>query len=330
MKLAETSIKKIGVFRALQLGDMLCAIPAMRALRRAYPHAQIILLGLPWAKSFTERFDHYFDSFIHFPGYPGLPEQGFNPKVFHQFIGQMQEQKFDLILQMQGNGSLVNPMLESLAPKHLAGFKMNGHYAPANGLFLEYPNFGSEIERHLALMKYLDIEPLGTELEFPIMESDEEELRRLKLPVKPRRYVCIHPGSRGSWRQWPIYHFAELADFCTEQGYKVVVTGTNDEMDIVDNLVIQMRNKPVIAAGKTSLGAVGVLIRDAALLISNCTGVSHIAAAFKTPSIVISMDGEPHRWGPLDGRRHRTINWLKSPDFLYVFWETVDLIQKVV
>jgi ADP-heptose:LPS heptosyltransferase len=109
-----------------------------------------------------------------------------------------------------------------------------------------------------------------------------------------------------------------------------VVTGTNDEMDIVDNLVIQMRNKPVIAAGKTSLGAVGVLIRDAALLISNCTGVSHIAAAFKTPSIVISMDGEPHRWGPLDGRRHRTINWLKSPDFLYVFWETVDLIQKVV
>lgn len=330
MKLAEKSTKKIGIFRALQLGDMLCVIPAIRALRSAYPHAQIILLGLPWAKSFTDRFDHYFDGFIHFPGYAGLPEQGFNPKAFHQFMGKMQEQKFDLILQMQGNGSLVNPMLELLAPKYLAGFKTDGHYAPANGLFLDYPNFGSEIERHLALMEYLGIEPLGTELEFPIMQSDKEELRKLNLPVKPRQYVCIHPGSRGSWRQWPTYHFAELADFCIEQGYKVVLTGTNDEMDIVDNVVIQMRNKPVIAAGKTSLGAVGVLIRDAALLISNCTGVSHIAAAFKTPSIVISMDGEPHRWGPLDGYRHRTINWLKSPDFLHVFWETVDLMQKVV
>jgi len=96
MKLAEKEIKKIGVFRALQLGDMLCAIPAIRALRKAYPHAQIILLGLPWAKIFAARFDHYFDNFILFPGYPGLPEQGFDATVFHHFIGDMQYQQFDL------------------------------------------------------------------------------------------------------------------------------------------------------------------------------------------------------------------------------------------
>jgi hypothetical protein len=47
-------------------------------------------------------------------------------------------------------------------------------------------------------------------------------------------------------------------------------------------------------------GRSGALIQNAAMLISNCTGVSHIASAFKTPSIVISMDGEPQRWGPLD------------------------------
>jgi len=329
MKLPAKEIKKIGVFRALQLGDMLCVIPAIRSLRQAYPQAQIILLGLPWAKGFTERFNQYFDGFIHFPGYTGLPEQGFDPKEFHEFTGKMLGENFDLLLQMQGNGSIVNVMLEQFGAKHLAGFKTEGHYAPDNGLFLTYPDHGSEIERHLELVEFLGIESWGTDLEFPLLETDIVELRNLNLPVEPRQYVCVHPGSRGAWRQWPVNYFAALADFCIDQGYQAVVTGTKDEKDITDAVISQMKNKPVNTTGKTSLGAVGALIKDAALLISNCTGVSHIAAAFKTPSVVISMDGEPHRWGPIDTYRHRTINWLKSPDFHLVFLETVDLIQQV-
>jgi ADP-heptose:LPS heptosyltransferase len=112
MKLPSKEIKKIAVFRALQLGDMLCIIPAMRALRNAYPKAEIFLLGLPWARAFTERFDRYFDGFIHFRGYPGLPEQVFDPNTFAEFLPAIQRMKFDLVLQMQGNGSIVNPLME--------------------------------------------------------------------------------------------------------------------------------------------------------------------------------------------------------------------------
>jgi ADP-heptose:LPS heptosyltransferase len=57
------------------------------------------------------------------------------------------------------------------------------------------------------------------------------------------------------------------------------------------------------------------LIESAYLLISNCTGVSHIAAALETPSLVISMDGEPERWGPINTRFHHTIDWTRNPDF---------------
>jgi ADP-heptose:LPS heptosyltransferase len=79
-------------------------------------------------------------------------------------------------------------------------------------------------------------------------------------------------------------------------------------------VISHMKQPAINLAGKTSLGAIGILIKNAYALISNCTGVSHIAAAFQTPSIVISMDGEPERWGPINKDIHRTINWLAEPD----------------
>lgn len=327
MKLPSAEIKKIAVFRALQLGDMLCAIPAVRALRAAYPNAEIVLLGLPWAKSLTQRFSNYFDRFIHFPGYPGLPEQPLHPRAFTAFLDLVQQEEFDLAIQLQGNGSVINPMVELFGAKHTAGYSKEGHYAPDNGLFMPYPEVGHEIDRHLSLMEFLGIESQGTDLEFPTNEEDQRSLEELQLNLQPQRYVCIHPGSRGAWRQWPVNYFAALADYCIEQGFQAVLTGTKEEAEIIDDVIKHMRHNPVNTAGKTAMGAVALLIKNAAMLISNCTGVSHIAAAYKTPSVVISMDGEPERWGPLDKRVHRTINWLQAPDFHQVFRETVELVS---
>jgi ADP-heptose:LPS heptosyltransferase len=327
MRLPSSEIKKIAIFRALQLGDMLCVIPAVKALRFAYPDAEITLIGLPWAKSFTERFNKYFNNFITFPGHPGLPEQKFDPAAFTTFLGEIQAKQFDLAIQMQGNGSVINPMVELFGAKYTAGYSKTGHYAPNNGLFMPYPDEGHEIGRHLALMEFLGIPSQGNDLEYPLNTEDYNALQGLNLGLVPKKYVCIHPGSRGAWRQWPVKYFAALADYCMEQGYKAVITGTKDEAKIIDAVISHMRYKPINTAGKTSMGAVGALIEDAAMLISNCTGVSHVASAFKTPSIVISMDGEPQRWGPLDKRVHRTINWLQSPDFHLVFRETVELVS---
>lgn len=327
MKLMPEKIQKIAVFRALQLGDMLCVIPAIRALRAAYPDAEISLLGLPWAAEMVRRFSGYFDRFIHFPGYPGLPEQEYNPDAFTHFLQRVQDEQFDLVLQMQGNGTYVNPLVQQFGAAYTAGYYSKKSFIESD-LFIPYPNYGSEIERHLLLMSHLGIRLQGNYLEFPISEKDEKNFNDLLLPLMAGKYVCIHPGSRSVSRQWPPQYFAALADYCIEQGYTAVITGTKDEVDVTREVIKCISHPAIDLTGKTNLGAVAVLIRNAFMLISNCTGVSHIASATETKSVVISLDGEPERWAPLNRQLHHVIDWTTNPHFDAVLLEVVSLMNE--
>jgi len=324
MKLPVTEIKKIAVFRALQLGDMLCAVPALRALRAAYPAAEIVLLGLPWAASFVSRFSMYLNRFIHFPGYPGLPEQDYDSASISNFFADMRNEKFDLVLQMQGNGTIVNDLVQNFGARYVSGFE-NSESFTGNRLFMGYPKNIHETERHLALMTYLDIPLKGHHLEFPFTQKDYDDYNKLCLPVVPGKYICIHPGSRGGWRQWPPKLFAAIADYCIEKEYAVLITGTDNEAEITKELQKCSRHPLIDLTGKTSVGALALLIKNAFMLVANCTGVSHIAAAVQTPSVIISMDGEPERWAPLNKDIHKTIDWTKYPNLQEVF-NMVDIL----
>jgi ADP-heptose:LPS heptosyltransferase len=325
MKLPAKDIKKIGILRALQMGDMLCCIPALRALRTAYPDAEIALFGLPWAEMLVSRFSKYIDSFYHFPGYPGLPEQPVNSPKIMEFIEKIRQEKFDLILQMQGNGTIVNSLCGLFGAPYTAGFCLAKNN-PCPDLFLDYPEGIHESERHLRLMEHLGIDCETRNMEFPLTAADKAELRELKLPLIPGKYVCVHPGSRGAWRQWPPAYFAQLADYSYSQGFQVVITGTRDEIDITNSVKEQMHYPAINLAGKTSIGSLAALINDAYALICNCTGVSHLAAALQVRSIVISMDGEPERWAPQNKELHYTIDWTAEENFNKVLNHTSILL----
>lgn len=301
-------LRSIVVFRALQLGDMLCAIPAFRALRHAYPAAHIALIGLPWCQSFATRFACYIDEFIEFPGYPGLPEIPPRLTAIPSFFTAMQERHFDAAIQLHGSGSYVNSIVLLLNAQRTAGFYLEGEYCPDGEGFMKWPDHEPEISRYLQLMEYLGIPAADATLEFPLTPADRSEFSQLGLETvlggKP--YIIIHPGAQLRSRRWPASRFAKVAESIPPE-FAIVITGTADEQPIAETVQLAAKRDVINLAGKTSLGALAVLLQNARLLISNDTGLSHIAAALRVPSVVICSASDPHRWSPLDRNLHTVI-----------------------
>lgn len=308
--IGDTAPRRIAVLRALKLGDLLCAVPAFRALRAAWPRAEIILIGLSWARQFVERYSDYLDGFREFPGYPGLPERGPDLARIPDFLREMQAERFDLAIQLHGSGSFVNSLMALFAARRTAGFYLPGDHVPDTELFCPWPTQGREVDRLLRLVEFLGLPTQGDHLEFPLRPDDERALRRIDGTgnLRPGEYVCLHPGASVAERRWPVEWFAEIGRILAHRGWQLVLTGTAMEAELTA-AVGRMAGVPVIdLAGRTDLGALAALLRDARMLVCNDTGVSHLADALEVPSVVLSTGDNPERWGPCDRRRHRVFS----------------------
>lgn len=120
-----TPMEKVAVFRALNLGDMLCAIPAIRGLRRRLPGAHISLIGLPAALPVMQRFPGFSMSSLPFREIP------------HSLNNQCASQICPAFMPPCGAVALIwccKCMVVAGAPTHWCA-----HWAPAVGGFVPEP-----------------------------------------------------------------------------------------------------------------------------------------------------------------------------------------------
>lgn len=301
--------RRIVVLRALYLGDMLCAVPAFRALRNAAPTAHVALVGLPTAREFSERFDSYVDEFIEFPGWPGLPEQEADVHKAETLAERISRRSFDVAIQLHGSGTIANQVIARWNTVRAAGFYVPGQHCPDRDTFLPYPTQGHEIHRLLQLTRFLGAMRTDEALDLPLSPGDFQQLQAIRgvESLRHRDYICLHAGAKWASRRWPAERFAAVANALGGRGFEIVLTGTLAEQSIVDQLKGQLQTSYLDLCGLTSLGSLAALIHGARLVITNDTGVSHVAVAVRTPSVVLVLGSDPARWAPLDSERHRTV-----------------------
>lgn len=285
------------------LGEMLCAIPALRALRGTAPRAHITLVGLPSARWAVERFHTYVNELLPFPGFPGIPDGEFDARKTTRFFAECHERRFDLAIQLHGSGEAANTFTRLLGAKATAGAHRSDDPTIDPDLFIAVTE-EPEPSRLLRVIEHLGASPgRGAELEFPISAEEEAELAEHDL--EPGEYVCVQPGAK---HPWPLENFVIVARALEERGLRVVITGADAERLIVEQLAGALDNGALNLAGELSLGATGALVRDAALLVANDGGLSQLAAATKTRSVIVCpAHADVERWAPSNRALHRPL-----------------------
>lgn len=306
---------RVCVFRALPgIGDLLCAVPALRAIRMARPDASIALVTLPAVADIALRFDRYLDEVLVFPGFPGLPDRRPDVRAIPGFLAELHERRFDLAIQLHGTGDRTNDIVRLFGARRSAGFHPRGESAPEAARYLPWREDEHEVERWLRLVGHLGFVSDDTHLELPLAADAAAQAAGVLAEAFPLRrgdrLVVVHPGASVATRRWPARGFATVVDRLVEEGADVVLSGGAGERPLTERVrsMVAAPERVVDLAGRTSLDALAGILAQADLLVANDTGVSHVGVAMGTPSVVVFTGSEPSRWAPLDTHRHHAVS----------------------
>jgi ADP-heptose:LPS heptosyltransferase len=298
--------RKVAVLKASRIGDFLCTVPALRALRARLPEAEITLITLPMLKDLALH-SPYVDRFAPFPGFPGIAEQIFKPRRTVAFLQAMQRERFDLAIQFQGSGSYSNPFLMLLGARHTAGFVREDMPAGRLDASIPLPQSGHEVERMLALATHLGATPRGLHTEFPLTSTDRSAAQALLGDLAPP-LIGLHPAARDQTRRWMPERFAQAAaELQSQVGGTLVLVGEAEDAALCERIGQMAGGATRSLAGITGLPVLGAMIERLALLITNDSGPAHIAYALGTPSVTVFGGADPARYGPPVAGPHRVV-----------------------
>ena len=284
---------KIAVLRANALGDYIFALPALDALRAAYPDAEVVLLGAPWHARFLTGRPGPVDRVIELPPEPGEP-----------FLAAMRAERFDLAIQLHGGGRTTNPLVAGLGARITAGLRAEGA-APLDR-WIRYVYYQPEVFRYLEVVGLVGAHPVGYRPELALTDDDRKEAAAV-VPHQAGPLVALHPGATDDRRRWPADRFSAVGDALAAD---ILITGTGAERALVEEVIGGMHRpvRPLVDA--LSLGGLAALYERCAVVISNDTGPVHLAAAVGAPTVGLYWVGNLINGAPVDRRRHRPlVSW---------------------
>ena len=300
--MAEPGVERIAVLRANAIGDFVFTLPALEALRAAYPDAEITLLGLPWHAAFLRDRPGPVDRVVVPPPTRGVREGTEDPAALDAFFARMRAERFDLVVQLHGGGRWSNPFVSRLGARITAGCR-SADAAPLDRS-IPFVYFQSETARGLEVVGLVGAPPVTLAPALGVVESDRAEASAL---AAGGPFAVLHPGAGDPRRRWAPAGFAAVGDALAARGLRIVVTGTGEEREAVDAVAAAMDAEAVLACDALSLGGLAGLLERAAVVVSNDSGPLHLAGAVGTPTVGIFWIGNLINGGPLTRAAHRPL-----------------------
>jgi ADP-heptose:LPS heptosyltransferase len=304
VKLVE-GVRKLAVLRANAIGDYLVSLPAIQALRAAYPAAEVVLLGSGWHASFLAGRPGPVDRCVPVPPTAGVRDDQppSPPAMVDLFVARMRAERFDLAVQLQGGGRHSNPFVRRLGARVTAGSQAAD--APPLDRTVPYTGDQHEIHRFLEVAALVGATPVTLVPRLAVTAADRAEAAAALAP-DDRPLVVLHPGANDSRRRWPVERLAVVGSELARKGARLAVVGTAAEQQLADQLLGTLEGEAADLAGRLGLGGLAGLLEQATLLVGNDSGPRHLAAAVGTATVAVYWGVSLGSYGPLYRARHRT------------------------
>lgn len=305
--------RRILAIRLAYLGDIVMTLPALEALKRQYPTAELHFLTSSQAAPLL-RGNPFVDNVIVYDApwfYGGLGSSAL--LAYRRVLSQLRGLDFDLAIDFRGDIRNIALILAQSKARSKASYTSGGGgrllTAPVH-----WPRVGHKIEFHLDLVRALGIPAASSD---PLIYVTTEELEAARTLLKregaddEKQLVVIHPGARVQLKQWSVERFNAVARSLEPEGYRIAITGSKQECELSQAVAKGCRNA-LDLAGTLTIRQFAAVVAQAEALIGNDSAPIHLAAAVGTPTVAIFGPSKPNETAPR-GERHRAV-WSDCPD----------------
>ena len=291
-------VERVLVVKLRSIGDTVLATPSLIALKRFAPHARVDVLLEDRIAPILEGFE-YLDTIL---------TVGKSTTDRIRMFWQLRSRHYDVAFNLHGGTTAAFFTAATLAP-HRFGIASYQYSFLHNRLLPSVDSFWGgdpthSAEQQLAVLGFAGV-PVDDRPRSHLAVTREASAnidRRLgELGVK--RYALVHPASMFHTKQWPVENFAKLAEFLAENGLQTVAVAAENESSLLGDLS-RKSSVPVFGVSDLSLPEITALAARAKLFVGNDSGIAHIAAAVKTPVVVIFGSSNRAHWSP----------WTDSPN----------------
>ena len=226
----------------------------------------------------------------------------FNLRARWQLGRVLRKKNFDEAIVLPNSFKSALPVWVAKIPKR-TGWRGEMRYGLLNDLrILDKKRYGLMIERFMALALPPNV-ALPREYPLPELmiskEGQETVLQKYQLSLK-QPILALCPGAEfGPAKRWPAQYFADVAKEKIAEGWQVWLLGSQKDQDVTKKIAALTADQVYNLAGHTSLEEAVDLLSLATAVVSNDSGLMHIAAALKKRLIVVYGPTSPHFTPPL-------------------------------
>ncbi|WP_122711230.1 lipopolysaccharide heptosyltransferase II [Pseudomonas viridiflava] len=282
------------------VGDMVMAQTLFQCLKQRHPECQIDVLAPEWSRPLLERMPEV-RAALSFPLGHGALELATRRRIGKSLAGQYDQ----AILLPNSLKSALVPFFAGIRQR--TGWRGEFRYGLLNDVrTLDKERYPLMIERFMALAYDKNAE-LPRPYPKPSLQIDsatsDAALAKFGLTLD-RPVLALCPGAEfGESKRWPAEHYAQVADARIREGWQVWLFGSQKDHPvgetIRENLIPGLREESVNLSGQTSLAEAIDLLSCADSVVSNDSGLMHVAAALNRPLVAVYGSTSPAFTPPL-------------------------------